>query len=433
MNMHPRRPSRYRPYFAETSPLLGTDEVARRSGARPSSISQCRGVEAETSVTTRTGAMLFLGRCLSYDNSPSAVSDLRRLLSRGRIDWIRVVDIANRQGISPALWLALKRKALSDILPADLQDYLAMLHDLNGRRNRLIRAQAVETISALESQGLRPILMKGGIRLFEDGVDDGLCMMADVDILVQENELAAAAAVLRSCGYFLLGAPLPHAHAWTFHRPMSVATIDLHWHVGPQRDLLTPMAARDAAVPITGQASTLSGLSPTHRAQLLLMTFGIFERHYRHGHIPLKGLHDLAALCDRHGAEIDWQALIETAELHRFCRSARAFLHMAHRILAVPVPALLRETRLSRHHLRRCLMQLALPPLEQAARSWTYLAWPFDRFRMDYRYGCGTRGLGLHTTRLKHAAGILTRHNPLLHWRHAAPASETVDNPDKIR
>src|SRR5258706_13533091 len=103
MNTHPRQPSRYRSSWpAGTPPLSGTDEAARRSGTQPSSISQCRRAEAEASVTTRTGAMLFLGQCLSYDNSLSAVSDLRRLLSRGRIDWIAVVDIANRQGVTPA-------------------------------------------------------------------------------------------------------------------------------------------------------------------------------------------------------------------------------------------------------------------------------------------------------------------------------------------
>jgi hypothetical protein len=387
--------------------------------------------EEKARVATRAEAVLFLGRCLSYDHSVSAVADLRRLLSCGRIDWITVVDIANRHCVSPALWLALGRKALADTLPADLQDYLAMIHNLNCQRNRLIREQAFEAVSVLKRQGLCPILMKGGISLFEDGVDDGRCMMADIDMLVQENELAAATAALRSLGYCLLSAPPSHAHAWTFHRPMSLATIDLHRHVGPQRDLLTPMAARDAAVPLAGNGDTLQGLNPTHRAQLLLMTFGIFERHYRDGHIPLKGLHDLAALGNRHGDKIDWEAIAKKAELHRFSAPAHAFLELAHCILAVPAPVSLRETAASRRYLRRCLLQLALPPFEQAMRSWTYLAWPFDRFRMDYRYGCGVRGLGLYAARLQHAAGILARHNPLL-LRRTPDSASGVNGSGKI-
>jgi putative nucleotidyltransferase-like protein len=379
--------------------------------------------EEEARVSTRTEAVLFLGRCLSYDESASAVADLRRSLSRDRIDWIAVVDIANRHGVSPALWLALKRKALTDSLPGDLQDYLVMLHDLNCRRNRLIREQAIEALSALTRRGLCPILMKGGISLFEDGVDDGLCMMSDVDILLEESELAAASAALNTLGYFLFSTPPSHAHAWTFYRPMSLATIDLHKHVGPQRDLLRPMAARDAAVPFASREGALHALSPTHRAQLLLMTFGIFERHYRNGHIPLKGLHDLAALCSRHADKIDWDAITKQAELYRFDVSAQAFLHMAHHILAVPPPVSLSETRASRRYLRRCLLQLALPPFEQIMRFWTYLTWPFDRFRMDYRYGCGLRGLDLQLARLQHAAGILARHNPL--WLRQTPGSRS--------
>src|SRR5262249_21767594 len=154
---------------------------------------------------------------------------------------------------------------------------------------------------------------------------DGLHMMADVDIFEEESKLPAGATVLRSLGYFLPRAPTPHAHAWTFHRQMSLATIDLHRHVGPQRNILSPQEAQQAAVPLS---NTLRGLSPTHRALMLLMSFGIFERHYWNGHIPLKGLHDFAALQHRHGDRIDWKAIIKAAELHHFSVSARAFLHL---------------------------------------------------------------------------------------------------------
>src|SRR5262249_30484875 len=151
----------------------------------------------------------------------------------------------------------------------------------NRQRNHAIRDQALEVAATLNTVGIRPVLLKGSLGLFEDGVDDGVSMMTDIDVLLQESELATGAAALRSLGYFVLGDPPRHAHAWTFHRPMSLVTIDLHRHLGPQREVLTPMAARDAAVPVVSSGVMLAGLCPTDRALLLIMTFGIFERDYR--------------------------------------------------------------------------------------------------------------------------------------------------------
>jgi hypothetical protein len=390
------------------------------------------GIPERPGVSTPVEAARFLGHCLSYDGSATAIADLRQLLSLGSIDWIQVIDIANRHAVAPAFWLGLKRKALTASLPADLRHYLEMLYDLNRRRNRLIREQALEASLHLERQGLNPVLMKGAIWLLEEDTDDGQFMMADVDILVAENDLAAGAKALRSLGYRLLDSPAPHAHGWTFYRPTSLVTIDLHRHVGPQRHILTPEAARNAAIPIADKHGLLLGLSPTHRALLLLMTFGIFERHYRNGDIAFKGLQDLATLCHRHGGRIDWSTIAEAAELYRFGASARAFLHLAHRLLAVPVPASLRESRMSRRYLRRCLWQLAMPSFNRAVQAWTYTTWPFDHFRMDYRYGCGLRGPSLHLARMRHAAGILARHNPFSRLRSPDPVSRIANNMDNL-
>jgi hypothetical protein len=383
-------------------------------------------------ISTSVEATEFLGRCLSYDSSSSTLADLQRQLFLGDIDWIRVVDIANRHGVAPALWLGLKRKALAASLPADLRDYLDMLCELNRQRNRLIREQALEAALFLERRGLRPVLMKGVIWLLEEDTDAGQFMMADVDILVAESDLPASAKALHSLGYRLLGTPAPHAHGWTFHRSGSLVTIDLHRHVGPQRDILTPEAARNTAVPFADGQGLLWGLSPTHRAQLLLMTFGIFERHYRNGDIAFKGLHDLAALCHRYGDRIDWKDIAEQAQFYDFEAPAQAFLHQAHRILDVPLPASLRETPTSRRYLRRCLLQLAMPPFDRAIQAWTYVTWPFDHFRMDYRYGCGLHGPGLHLARMRHAAGILARHNPFPFLRSASQVSRPANNLDGI-
>jgi hypothetical protein len=381
-------------------------------------------VAEDAEVATTAEAVLFLGRCLSYNDAPSAITTLRGRLATARIDWLTVVDTANDHGVTPALWLALNRKALGASLPADLQAYLAMILDLNRQRNRMIRAQTTEAVATLNRRGIRPVLLKGGLSLFEDGIDDGLHLMSDVDLLLQESDLATGVTALRSIGYAMLSDPSRHAHAWAFHRPMSLVSIDLHRHIGPQRNLLAPATAARAAVYLSRHGVEMAGLCPTHRALLLMMNFGIFERHYRNGHIPLRGLHDLAFLSARHGQEIDWTAIAHAARAHMFGASAQALLHMAHHIIGVSLPPALNGTAATLH-LRRCLLQLTLPPLERTAHWWTCLAWPFDRFRMDYRYGCGVRGFALSAARFRHAVGILARHNPVTVRRRSATFART--------
>ena len=79
--------------------------------------------------------------------------------------------------------------------------YLDMILALNRRRNRGIQQQTIEIVLALNSRGIRPILMKCGIFLFEDWADCGLPMMVDVDVLLDEKEIPLATAILHSIGY----------------------------------------------------------------------------------------------------------------------------------------------------------------------------------------------------------------------------------------
>lgn len=370
-------------------------------------------IPSPAEVSTAAAAVLFLGRCLDYDESPVSLAGLRRQLAGDRIDWMMVVDVANRHRVTTALWSSLSRKGLARLPPTDVQEYLQMLHALNRRRNRLIFEQACQATSALNERGLRPVLMKGGLWLFEPAWDSGSRLMTDIDMLLPENLIADGAAALRALGYFTLGGSPPHAHAWTFYRPMSLVTIDLHRHIGPQRDLLPADAAQVAAAPLSAGTMALDGLCPTDRALLLMLTFGIFERGYAGGQISLRGLYDLAALCARHGPAIDWQAIAGKAKAHGLTRLARAWLHMAHCILGVPAPAVLHPTAAARLHLRRCMLQLAFPAAEELARRLTFMVWPFNRFRMDYRYGCGRKGMALNLARFRHATGVLARRGPL--------------------
>ena len=360
-------------------------------------------------IATAADATGFIGRCLSYDNSAALRSDLGDLLKLGEIDWLLVVSLSNQSHLTPALEMGLQRKALSCLLPSDLRAYLEMISDLNRERNRLIARQAGEFFAALNGQGVRPVLMKGGLCLFEADLDMGLPMMADVDVLLPEEQFPLACSILRALGYVSFGEPAPYAHAVTFHRAGELATIDLHRRVGPQIDLLTSADACRSAIALPSRDLDLAGLSPTHRVLLQLMNFCVFEPQYCNRELPLRGLHDLAVICRRYHPHIEWAAIAEAVVRYSLDAPARAWFNMAQALLGVPIPESLREGRAPRRHLSLCLLQLRFPWLARPFRYAARLTWIFSAWRMDYRYGCGLRGWPLAATRLRHAFAVLLR------------------------
>jgi hypothetical protein len=381
-------------------------------------------------VVTAADALLFLGRCLSFRDTAPSIAALKCAITNRDTDWTKIVGLANRNGVTPALWLALDRKGLAIDLPADLREYLMLIYDCNRQRNQIIVEQAEEAAIALNSHGIRPIFMKGCLTLLEGAGDIGSSMMTDIDMIVPEAEIPEAFRALRSLGYHLLGDSPAHAHAWTFHRPMSLVTIDLHRDVGPQRKILPSIAASRSAVAVANEAAAIEGLSVTHRVSLMIMTFGIFERHYPSGQIPLNNLHNLATLCHRHGDKIDWRSIAGMVSAHRFCAETAAWSVMAHRLLDVSIPDCIRRGRMARRHVRRCLLQLSFPPLDHLMRSYAAITWPFNRFRMDYRYKCGTEGLVLLTARIGHVAAILARRSAWLLRRGPAEFRPTCQTSD---
>jgi hypothetical protein len=360
-------------------------------------------------ITRPIDALDFLGRCLSYGDSASSRARLEKTLRAGEIDWLLVIGLSNQARLTAALDIGLQHKALSELLPPDLRSYLAMIRDVNRQRNRRIRWEATELFAAWNRCGIRPLLMKGGVSLFEADMDESLLMMADVDALVPEGEFPSACEVLHSLGYAALDDPPYRNHASTYCRPGELATIDLHRHIGPQLRLLTPVEAVRSAVALTAGSLDIAALCPTHRVLLLLMIYCVFEPQYRGGEIPLKGLHDLAIICRHHRANIDWEAISRVVHRHSLEAPSQAWFHMANLLLEVPIPRQLHDAAAAGRHLNRCLRQVRHPALARAYGRWAGLTWPFDRFRMDYRYDCGVAGRRLAAARVHHAAVLARR------------------------
>ena len=363
-------------------------------------------------------AAWFLCRCLSYDGPPSIRTELAALLQCGAVDWLSVTSLSNRHFLTPALDMGLQCKALAHLLPRDLRSYLDMISSHNRKRNGLIVTQAIPFFEALNSHGICPVLLKGGLSLFEAALHDGLFMMADLDVLLTGEEFDVGCNILRSLGYITLGNTPNYAHATTFYKAGGLATIDLHRHVGPQRRLLTAADARPSAVSLASHGLDLGGLSATHRVLLSLMNYCLFEPQYRSHELPLRGLHDLAVVCWQHRHRIDWDAITDTVRRHSLEAPARVWFNMARQLLSAPIPRTVCAASTASRRLCLCSLQLNFPRLTWPFRFGSRLAWAFGAWRIDYRYGCGLRGWPLAAARLRHATKVLLKR---LHIPAASP------------
>lgn len=140
-------------------------------------------------MTRRRAGVMALAACLRGEMPP-------------RVDWTTVVEIANKSWLTPTLFGALSRASLLDRVPDDVRAYLSFIHECNLARNRCLRDQLVEVLTALNAVGIEPILTKGTVGLFID--DDcrlGLRMMCDLDLQIGHSQAHASTACLRNLGY----------------------------------------------------------------------------------------------------------------------------------------------------------------------------------------------------------------------------------------
>ena len=208
-----------------------------------------------------------------------------------------------------------------------------------------------EILQALASEGISPIVMKGaalGVLVYPAA---GLRPMLDLDLLVKNSELDAAANVLASLGYVTDESYQPaewyrsqHHHLAPLISQDGSVAVEVHNQVAPPRaNVSIPIAefwrrARSAQIASTPALV----LAPEDLLLSTCIHVAIgqqFEKAFR-------GLIDIGEILRAYGSEIDWEQLVlsavdcEAADCVYYC------LWTAQSIVDAPVPAgLLQELK----------------------------------------------------------------------------------------
>lgn len=346
---------------------------------------------------------------------PTAEDDaaLAADLAAPDLDWSLLLRLADQEYVTGAVAIALRRRGLFDGLPKSAQQALRRRHFMGQEINERIKSDAVEVVGLLNSVGCTPMILKGGLFLFETPADGiGGRIQRDLDLVVPRDALDACIDVLRKAGY----EPQDAEDRWTYHyRPLyhkdRVVPVELHVQVGEQRHFLEAEAAWADAVPVDVDGVKMVALSPEHRVLHNIFNSEIQDTGFLLGEVCLRQLIDLATICVRYEESLDWRSIEAHLQDYGIGRAFRARLLLVRELLGAPVPEDLKTDTLgARLHLKHCLFQQNSPRLTYMARWIAGVTAPLKPHNLDLTYGCGTRGFSLQAHRAKHLFTVIRQH-----------------------
>lgn len=324
-------------------------------------------------------------------------------------EWVEVIALANAHLLGATLFEALRQGRRDGELPADVRDYLALLREMNGRRNEALRAQAREILEVFGAAGITPLLLKGGATLLdpEDPLHQAR-MMRDLDILVPHRAQDAAVALLRDLGYRVHERYPPDHHAYgEFARDGAAGTVDLHTELIDPSYLLPAQELRQRARPLANGESAVLIPAPTDRILHHLLHAQIHHRgQFYRGELRLDQLYDFAALSHRFAGEIDWRFIEHRLAAHRLSLPLQSYLLAAGHLFGLPWPLASEPEFSAKRHFRRCLLQLRHPALGRMLSPIANLRGAFAWHRMQALYG-DHGGAARH--RLRHAQSFIKK------------------------
>lgn len=299
----------------------------------------------------RISGFEFITRSMEMNAGQAAIAALRSDMKSGLVIWESAVGLANQLLLTPTLWVSLRDKGLVDYLPSDLFAYLRELHHLNTERNRNLKMQAMEAIRALNAEGIEPVLLKGGVFLFDNTLSDlGARIMVDLDILVSQHDLDTCWKVLQGLGYRPTESPSAdystHHHCVPLIRRGDYGSIEVH------RDIVRKGAAHifptEIALANTEHLRmedlSFRILTPTCRVLHSILHSEVFYPGERDLMGRLRSLNDLVVISSAYQDQIGWVVVRKQMKAHGKEDMLQAYLYLAHRILGMALPSWVQPT-----------------------------------------------------------------------------------------
>jgi hypothetical protein len=287
-------------------------------------------------------------------------------------EWQGVLSLASTHLVAPSLRRAFLDQGLVSELPADVSEFLDVVHTLNLERNLRYQDQLVHLIQVLNNIGVQPVLLKGAAALVSGLYHTpGERMIGDIDVLIPQSKLAAAVKDLLAAGYqpFIAEEELPETEDYglkNHHYPRIYsldwpASVELHVHpvhVWVARLLGNEEVVQDA-IPLNWRGGDCLLPSPTHFVMQNVIHAFIVDKRER-GFLSLRQLFEFVCASRTYDKQIDWGMIQQRFDSLGYGRALRGYVMLADAYLG-----------------------FQLPP-ELAISCWTRLRRKFYRIQLEY-------------------------------------------------
>ena len=175
--------------------VASTDELAGRALAETEAEAPAR--RRPTAPARRT-AFALLCRMLSHSDTPPAGFDR----DAAEIDWVTLIEIANRHRVVANLAAAAAARPWPADPAPDVMAYLALVHEAQAEHNRAIRRQILDLAALLAEAGIPFAFLKGANWLMEAAEPElGNSMLTDIDLVLAPHAWDRALASLEGAGF----------------------------------------------------------------------------------------------------------------------------------------------------------------------------------------------------------------------------------------
>lgn len=277
--------------------------------------------------------------CCARTDASVEIAEQIRKRAAAEVDWNYLARLARRHSIIPLLYRQLERHASQLVPPAELAK-LKLEYQQNAARNIILTNELCRVIALFREAGIETIPYKGPVlALFAYG-DLALRRFVDLDVIVKKSDVPRARDLLLAEGY-TLSKPLTAAqqdlllrsqHNLQFARDDRRLLLELHWEVAPH--LFASSVQENELWQHVETINVRDTEMKTLAADDLL--FSLCVHGSRHLWERLGWICDIAELITRH--QINWPALLERAAATDSERMFLLGLHLAHKLLAAPLP-----------------------------------------------------------------------------------------------
>jgi Uncharacterised nucleotidyltransferase/Transglutaminase-like superfamily len=284
-----------------------------------------------------SGENRLLLYCSQADIPGEKTSELNDLLS-SPLDWKFISEAAHSHNISPLLYYNLKGLSNSSLIPATAMKDLKNVYHETTARNMFMYAELQTILDAFHRAGLETIALKGVALAGVVYPDIGLRPMADIDLLVREEELTVADRVMTDLDYSAIHGLKSqqwyrenHFHLPPYRHVRKPVIVEIHWRI--TRNLHGTYISKWWERAVGRDPMGYPILVPSPEDMLIHLSVHLFKHGYDNGFV-LRGLCDIFETLRRYADEIDWKLLQDEIREQGIEKQVHSILQLARKFYA---------------------------------------------------------------------------------------------------